>query len=84
MRSEDVQEFVLRRPFEPFRLTLTDGTNYDIHHPEMAMIGFSRITLGLPRPSGPDRVFDRVVVESLSHVMQIEPLETASSKDSAS
>lgn len=84
MRSDDVEEFVLKRPFQPFRLTLSNGTEYDIHHPEMAMVGYSSVTVGLPRPSDPRRKYDRVVTISLSHVMQIEPLNIPASQDSAS
>ena len=38
MRLEDVREFLRRRPFQPFRLTLTDGRTYDVMHPELAIV----------------------------------------------
>ncbi len=77
MRTEDVREFVHRRPFRPFRVTLTDGRTYDVHHPEMAMVGRSSVVIGLPQPGDPEPVYDRAVTVALIHIMQIEHIETA-------
>ncbi len=41
MRPEDMHRFLRRRPFRPFRITLTDGRSYEIHHPELMMVGRS-------------------------------------------
>ena len=84
MRMDDVKEFLRQRPFRAFRLTLTNRTSYDVHHPEMAMVGLSTVTVGLPHPYEPDDVYDRLVTISLSHVMQIEFLESLSSQGSTS
>jgi hypothetical protein len=46
MRSEDIHEYLKRQPFQPFRLTLTDGRTYDILHPELAMVGRSAVAIG--------------------------------------
>lgn len=75
MRMEDVRDHVRREPFQPFRLTLTDGRTYDIHHPELAMVGRSAVAVGLPRPGDPEPIYDRLVTISLLHIMQIEALE---------
>ena len=77
MRPDDIREFLRRRPFQPFRLTLTDGRNYEVRHPDLAMVGRSTVAIGLPIPNDPDPVYDRLVTVSLLHVMQIEPVETA-------
>ena len=74
MRAQDVSEFVRKRPFEPFRIMLTNGITYDVVHPDLVMVGHWAITIGLPRPNGPQTIYDRVVTVSLLHVMQIEPL----------
>jgi hypothetical protein len=74
MRAQDVQDFVQRKPFEPFRITLTDGRTYDVLHPELAMVGHRTVAVGLPKPSGPKSVYDRLVTVSFLHIMQIEPL----------
>jgi hypothetical protein len=77
MRTEDIREYVKRQPFQPFRLTLTDGRTYEIHHPELAMVGRSVVAIGLPQPGDPEPVFDRLVTVSLLHVVQVEALESA-------
>ena len=75
MRPEDIRQFLLRRPFQPFRLTLTDGRTYDIRHPELAMVGRSTVAIGVPAPEESEPVYDRLVTVSLLHIMQAEPCE---------
>jgi hypothetical protein len=75
MRPEDIRQFLTRQPFQPFRLTLTDGRSYEVRHPELAMVGRSTVILGLPAPGDPEPVFDRYVTVSLLHVMQMEPVQ---------
>ncbi len=77
MRPEDIRDFVGRRPFRPFRITLTDGRTYDVRHPELAMVGRSTVALGLPAPDDPQPIYDRLVTVSLLHIMQVEPVEAA-------
>jgi hypothetical protein len=75
MRPEDIREFLQHRPFQPFRLTLTDGRTYDVRHPELAMVGRSSVAIGVPSPDDPRPVYDRLVRVSHLHIMQIEPSE---------
>ena len=79
MRTEDLREFVQRHPFQPFRITLTDGRTYDVHHSELAMGGRSTIAIGLPRHDDSEPIFDRLITVSLLHIMQAEFLDTATS-----
>ena len=81
MGPEDVRRHLRKKPFQPFRITLTDGRTLDVRHPELVMVGFTALVVGLPRPTEPEPIYDRLVDVSLSHVMQIEPLEpSATSK----
>ena len=77
MRPEDLREFVQKRPFQPFRITLTDGRTYEVHHPELAMVGRSAVAVGLMRPNEPELVYDRLITISLLHIMEVESLKTA-------
>ena len=76
MRSEDVREFVRRQPFEPLRISLTDGRTFDVVHPDLAMVGRSALAIGLRREGDADTIYDRLVTVSLLHVMQIELIPT--------
>jgi hypothetical protein len=78
MRPDDIREYVQRRPFQPFRLTLTDGRTYDVNHPELAMVGRSTVTVGIPSPGEAQPIYDRLVTISLLHIMQAEFLDGAS------
>jgi hypothetical protein len=78
MRPEDFRDSLRKQPFQPFRVTLTDGRTYEVHHPELAMVGRSVVILGLAGPHEPEPVFDRHVTVSLLHIMQIEPIVPAS------
>ena len=77
MRPEDLLNDLRKQPFQPLRLTLTDGRTYDVHHPELALVGRSIVLIGLERPGDPDPVFDRHVTVSLRHILQVEPIATA-------
>ena len=74
MRPDDIREFVRRQPFEPFRITLTDGRTFDVVHPDLAMVGRGTVAVGLPRPGDVDPIYDRLVTMSLLHIMQVEPI----------
>lgn len=75
MRTNDPLDFVKRQPFEPFRVTLTDGRTFDVHHPELTMVGKSAVAIGIPASDEQGPVYDRLVTVSLLHVMQIEPIQ---------
>ena len=78
MSHEDLLQFIRQRPFIPFRLVTTDGTGYEIRHPEMLMPGRRLAIVGLPNdPAVP--AFDRTVAVSLLHVQRLEPLYGAAS-----
>ena len=79
MRPEDIRQFLQHKPFQPFRLTLTDGRTYDVRHPELAMVGRSTVAIGIPAPDESAPVYDRLVTISLMHIMQVEPNEAAGS-----
>jgi hypothetical protein len=70
MRHNDVSEQLQRRPFQPFRLHLTDGTVFDVSHPEGAILGHGAVTLALPPALG----LHRQAVIDLLHVIWLELL----------
>ena len=37
MSPADVLEALRRRPFEPFRIQVSDGSTYDVRHPELVL-----------------------------------------------
>src|SRR5713101_243017 len=75
MPPENLLELIQKRPFTPFRIYLTDGTMYEIRHPELVMPGKRAVIVGLPAdPAEP--LFVRSVIVALLHVVRLEPLDT--------
>jgi hypothetical protein len=74
MAPEELASAVRLRPFVPFRLTLTEGSTYDIRHPELCMAGRRSAVIGLAPPEDPDLLFERSVTVDLFHIVKLEPL----------
>ena len=75
MSSDDLLQRVRQRPFLPFAVVTTDGTSYEVRHPEMLMPGRRTVTIGLPDdPTAP--VYDSQVIVSMLHVQRLEFLPT--------
>lgn len=75
MSPEELRDTLRRTPFEPFRLVMTDGTAYDIRHPDLLMIGRRSAMVGLT--GHPAQTFyERSVKVDLLHVIRLEPLES--------
>lgn len=81
MRAEDVVEVLRKHPFEPFRLYLTDGTSYEIRHPDMAIVFPAKMIVALPGPTQPE-LAEHYHMVALSHVMRLVPIEVAASRGS--
>ena len=77
MMPQDVLQKLRRRPFQPFRLFLSDGTSYEIHHPEMAIVGQSAVVIGIPGPKGSEGPAERIVDCSIFHITRLEPIDGA-------
>jgi hypothetical protein len=76
MRKESFEQWNRRAPFEPYRIICTDGTVYDVRHPEMAMPTRSEIAIGAPQAGGETGM---TMFLSYFHVIRIEPLVSPTS-----
>jgi hypothetical protein len=74
MTSEDLSIRLQKAPFHPMRVFLTDGAHYDVHHPELLMVGRRSATIGVTKVPG-KKVYDYMVEVDLMHIVRIEPLE---------
>lgn len=74
MRPEELRTLLRRQPFIPIRVYLSDGTTYEIHHPEMALLTRSTVEIGIEEQKG-SGVADRVMHCSLVHVVRIENVD---------
>ena len=74
MRPQDVREHLDRRPFEPFRIFMSDGETFDVRHPDLCIVARSTIYVGVPDPKR-HLVAVRVAHCALIHITRIEPLD---------
>jgi hypothetical protein len=73
---EELLRYLQRRPFEPFRIYLSDGVSYDVAHPEMVLPARRSAEIGIPSdPAHP--IADRIITVSLLHVTRLEPINGA-------
>lgn len=70
MNAEAVRERLVRQPFEPFELRLSNGETYQVRHPENVALAKTKIVV-----ANPDT--DRVAHIALVHINSIQPLQTA-------
>ena len=75
MDPQDLFNALRRRPFHPLRLHITDGSHFDLLHPDMALPGRRAVVIGLP--GDPSRPYDRFVTVALLHITRIEDLNPA-------
>ncbi len=81
MAPEELASALRRRPFVPFRMTLTEGSTYEIRHPELCMAGRRSALIGIAAPDDPDRLFERSVTVDLLHIVRIESIEAVPRRD---
>ncbi len=77
MTTEDIRVFQRARPFRPFRVTLTNGEEFDIKHPELLLVGGGMVYLLREASRHPDQLDVPVVHAALTHVVKIEHLTSA-------
>ena len=75
MRAEDILELVRARPFRPFRIRMSDGQQFEVRHPELAMVGRSRVIVGIPAKRGPEGMIERSVNCALLHITTTELID---------
>lgn len=77
MPPQDLLQALRRQPFAPFRIHVSDGTVYDVHHPELVMVGLASAVVGVPAQNQPAPVYERYETVDLRHVVRLVPLPAA-------
>jgi hypothetical protein len=62
------------KPFQPMRVHLKDGRSYDILDRQLAIIGETDMTIGIPAPGATEPIFDHLVWVELKDIRSLEPL----------
>src|SRR5438874_9358880 len=61
------------QPFEPKRICVSDGSEYDIYHPDMCMVLLTSIVVGI-KGDTPPGIYEQAVRIDCRHVTGILPL----------
>lgn len=81
MSPEGIRNLLRQEPFKPFRLVMSSGKNYEVRHPEMAMLLRNDILVGV------DIADDGMPAEfgicPVLHVASIEPFTLQDSNPAA-
>ena len=83
MRQPALAEELIRRPFQPFRLVLTDGAAFEVRHPELCMLGeHGTAIVGVPSAATAAGLpqYSRYHIVDLTHINRLERLETPTSQ----
>jgi hypothetical protein len=75
----DMRKRILERPFQPFRVCLTDGRRFDIHHPTWNLVADAILLIGVAPDDDPrSRLPDRHEWVDYRLIARVEPLTAAS------
>ena len=74
MPPEDLLEELRRQPFEPFRIHLTDGTTYEVRHPELILVGRRSVVVGISNVEQQPPLYDRYTTVALVYIVRLETL----------
>jgi hypothetical protein len=81
MRPHEIIKHTRKQPFKAFRVCITDGTSYDVRHPELILVTRTEIAIAIGVNGG---IPDEMVYCDPMHVTCIEPLPPASPRRSES
>jgi len=74
--AEDILDRLREKPFRPLRLVGSEGLRYDIHHPDLILVGRHDLMIGHADPASPS-IYDRITRLALAHLVAIEELPAA-------
>ena len=79
MERDTLREWLKRRPFQPFRVYLTDGRTFDVRYPRMNQLAETFIKIGIPAPDiRSEIVCDHGEYVPLREIARVEPLTAVS------
>ncbi len=74
MRPADILKQVKGKSFVPFRMHLSDGSHYDVRHPEMIIVSHTVVSVGIYGSSDPTMP-EFVVMCDPIHITRLEPID---------
>lgn len=75
MKPQEIQAFVIKRPFVPFRMRLADGSSHVIEHPELILVSEPIVMVASGIDHAVSGVPKKVAFCDPQHVVSIELLQ---------
>jgi hypothetical protein len=75
MNAEQILARLRKQPFEPFQIFMSDGSHYEVRHPELAMVRRREVVIALPQI--PDKPAERFAYCDPLHITRIEPIDSS-------
>jgi hypothetical protein len=76
MTAEALKALLKRRPFVPFKIKMSDGTSYDILHPDMVLVTRNWANIGVWQKGKPgEDIPDTEAFLSFLHIAAVEDLQ---------
>jgi hypothetical protein len=72
MRLDEIRTHWHKHPFIPIRVFVSDGSHYDVHHPDFMLLSRAEVVIGLD--AGADQVPERNAYLDPVHITRIEPI----------
>ena len=77
MAPRDIVKVLRRKPFVPFRITSTEGSTYEIRHPEFCIVTRDSVVIGLPVEGDAYLLAETTVIVDVAHVVKLEPVSAS-------
>ena len=77
MTASEIREHLDADPFVPFRIFLSDGSTYHIHHPDQALVTTWSVEIGMPEQRPESRIYERIAHCALLHIVKLEKVQAA-------
>ncbi len=74
MSNEEFRRLLKEKPFQPFRVIVTDGRTFEVRHPEMNLVAQSYVKIGIPENEAPHPICDHTEFVPYSQIVRVEPL----------
>jgi hypothetical protein len=71
MSPKEIFAHLRAEPFHPIQICLSDGSSYEVRHPEMALVTRRTVAIALAAPDG--GIPEQMVYCDPLHITRIEP-----------
>jgi len=75
--SDDIQARLRQSPFLPVRISISSGQTFDIHHPDLVLVGRRDIIIGKASTKNPTQ-YEQTTRVPLMHITALEDLPATS------